>query len=121
MNENNVKRFVVLDNGAIIDLETYGLQSWGDYNSQYGIKVKDNKVYETCWSYGGEWEEDTNEEKLLGTIVYSSNKPFYIKEASSAFLTSKEPDYAEYGADLEKIFDLPKREIELNLSDLGIK
>ena len=107
MKENNVKRFVVLDSGAIIDLETWGLQSWGD-NSQLGIKVKDNKVYETYWSYGGEYEDDVNEETLLGTIVCSSDKPFHVEESSAAFMSTKKPEYTEYGVDLEKIFNLSK-------------
>lgn len=111
MKENNVKRYVILDTGAIIDLETYGLPSWGDGCRQYGIKVKDNKVYETYWSYGGEWEDDINEETLLGTIVYQSDKPFYIEESIAAMLTTKKPVYAEYGVELEKVFNLPKHEV----------
>lgn len=97
--EAKTKRFVVLDTGAIIDLATYGMESWGS-NSQYGIKVKDGKVYETFWSYGGDWEEDIDDEVLLGTIVYQSSKPFRVLEsvASSTFV---KPNYAEYGIDLE--------------------
>lgn len=97
------KRFAVLDTGAIIDLETYGLLSWGD-NYQYSIDIKGNKVYENYWSYGGEWEEDTNEETLLGTIVYSSDKPLFISEASSAIGYTKKPEYVEYGANLKELF-----------------
>lgn len=97
------KRFVVLDTGAIIDLETYGLLSWGS-NHQYGIKVKGNKVYETYWRYGGVWEDDINEETLLGTIVYSSEKPLFISEASSASGYTKQPEYMEYGANLREVF-----------------
>lgn len=104
---NEIKRFVVLDTGAIIDLETWGLNSWGS-DAQYGIKVKGNKVYETFWSYGGEWEDDIREETLLGTIVYQSDNPFYIEESGAAFLATKEPEYAEYGVDLEKIFNSKK-------------
>ena len=117
--EENIepKRFVVLNTGAIIDLDTYGLQSWGS-SHQYGIEIKGNKVYETYWCDGDEWEDDINEETLLGTIVYQSDKPLHIEEASSAILTTKKPDYTEYGADLEKIFDLPKREIEFDISDI---
>lgn len=103
-----IKRFVILDTGAIIDLETWGLTSWGDNYCQYGIEVKGNKVYGTCWYSGNEWEEDINDEILLGTIVYQSDNPFYIKESSAAFLSTKEPEYAEYGVDLEKIFNLKK-------------
>lgn len=99
--EENIKpkRFVVLNTGAIIDLETYGYLSWGQ-NMQYGIDVKGNKVYETYWCWGGEWEEDDNETNLLGTIVYSSDKPLFIKEASSAICYSKKPEYVEYGVDI---------------------
>lgn len=106
-----IKRFVILDTGAIIDLETWGLNSWGS-DAQYGIKIKDNKVYETFWGYMGEYKEDIDETTLLGTIVYSSDKPFYIEEAYSAIRHSKEPEYAEYGADLEKIFNLNKNKEE---------
>ena len=104
---NQIKRFVILDTGAIIDLETWGLNSWGS-DAQYGIKVKGNKVYETFWSYGGEWEDDINEERLLGTIVYQSNNPFYIEESGVSSTIIKHDDYAEYGADLEEIFNLKK-------------
>ena len=102
-----IKRFVILDTGAIIDLETWGLNSWGS-GTQYGIKVEGNKVYQTFWRYMGEYKEDIDETTLLGTIVYSSDEPFYIEEACSALRHSKEPEYAEYGADLEKIFNLNK-------------
>ena len=105
MKKNQIKRFVILDTGAIIDLETWGLHSWGDGYTQYGIKVKGNKVYGTCWHSGNEWEEDINDEILLGTIVYQSDNPFYIEESSAAFLSTKEPEYAEYGVDLEEIFN----------------
>lgn len=97
-----VKRFVVLDNGAIIDLATYGMGSWGS-NDQYGVTVKGNKVYETYWSYGGDWEEDVIGEVLLGTVVYSSSKPFRILE-SSCSPTAAKTECAEYGADLGKAF-----------------
>lgn len=107
MKKNQIKRFVILDTGAIIDLETWGLCSWGS-NTQIGIKVEGNKVYETFWGYMGEYKEDIDETTLLGTIVYSSDEPFYIEEACSATRHSKEPEYAEYGVDLEKIFNLNK-------------
>lgn len=97
-----VKRFVVLDTGAIIDLATYGMGTWGS-NDQRGAEVRGNKVYETYWSYGGEWEEDAEGEALLGTIVYSSDKPFRVLE-SSASSTAAEPDYAEYGVVLDEAF-----------------
>lgn len=97
-----VKRFVVLDTGAIVDLAAYGMGSWGS-TCQYGVKVEGDKVYETYWSYGGEWEEDVEGEALLGAIVYSSDKPFRVLE-SSASPTIAKPDYAEYGVDLEKAF-----------------
>ena len=99
-----VKRFAVLDTGAIVDLAAYGMGSWGSA-CQYSAKVKGDKVYETYWSYGGEWEEDVEGEVFLGTIVYSSDKPFRVLE-SSASSTAAKPDYAEYGADLEKAFGL---------------
>ena len=99
-----VKRFVVLDTGAIIDLATYGMGSWGS-NDQYGVTVKGNKVYETYWSYGGDWEEDVSGDVLLGTVVYSSSKPFRILE-SSCSQTFAKPEYAEYGADLGKAFGM---------------
>lgn len=102
-----IKRFVILDTGAIIDLETWGLNSWGS-DAQYGITIKGNKVYETFWGYLGEHYDEINEENLLGTVVYSSDEPFYIEEACSATRYSKEPEYAEYGADLEKIFNSKK-------------
>lgn len=102
MEKDRIKRYVILDTGAIIDLETYGLQSWGDGYTQYDIKVKDNKVYEEYWIYGGEYEEDINEEALLGTIVYQSNKPFYIKESDATSIIIK-PDYTEYGIDIDKL------------------
>lgn len=104
MKENNVKRYVILDTGAIIDLETYGLQSWGQY-TQYGVEIKDNKVYETYWSWGGEYEDDEYETTLLGTIVYESDKPFFIHEANSAILTTKKLEYSEYGVDIEKLLN----------------
>lgn len=107
MKKNQIKRFVILDTRAIIDLETWGLYSWGS-DAQYGITIKGNKVYETFWGYLGEYYDEINEENLLGTIVYSSDKPFYIEEACSALRHSKEPEYAEYGVDLEKIFNLNK-------------
>ena len=100
--KEEIKRFAVLDTGAIVDLETYGMGSWGS-NDQYGLKVKGGKVYETHWSYGGEWEEDAVGEALLGTIVYSSDKPLRILESSSS-PTAAKPDYAEYGADLGEAF-----------------
>lgn len=112
----NVKRYVVLDTGAIIDLGTYGLQSWGSSN-QYGIEIKGNKVYETYWGYGGEWEDDINEETLLGTIVYQSDKPFYICEAITGEAYSKKPEYSEYGVDLEKLFNLDKSKDKQAASD----
>lgn len=107
-----IRRFVILDTGAIIDLETWGLNSWGS-DAQYGIKIKNNKVYETFWSYGGEWEEDIRDETLLGTIVYQSDKPFHVLESgvSSTHLNS---DYEEYGVDLEKIFNLNKTKEDEN-------
>ena len=105
--KNQIKRFVVLDTGAIIDLETWGLHSWGS-DAQYGIKVKGNKVYETFWSYGGEWEDDIREETLLGTIVYQSDNHFYIEESGVSPTIIKHDDYAEYGVDLEEIFNLKK-------------
>ena len=40
-----VKRFVVLDTGAIIDLATYGMGTWGS-NDQRGAEVRGDKVYE---------------------------------------------------------------------------
>lgn len=92
------KRFVVLDTGVIIDLATYGMGSWGS-NSQYGIKIKGSKVYKIFWEYGGEWQEDINDEVLLGKIVYQSNKPFYVLE-SDVSSTIIKPDYKEYGAKL---------------------
>lgn len=110
MEKDKAKRYVILDTGAIIDLETYGLQSWGDGYTQYGIKIEDDKVYETFWSYGGDWEEDVNDEFLLGTIVYQSDKPFYIKE-SDATLTIIKPDYTEYGVDLDKLFNTNQENI----------
>ena len=97
----HTKRFVILDTGAIIDLATFGMESWGS-NSQYGVEITDNKVYATYWRYGGNWQEDTDDKILLGTIVYQSDKPFYIVE-SDVSSTIKKTDYAEYGADLEKI------------------
>lgn len=94
-----VKRFVVLDTGSIIDLATYGMWSWGSHD-QCGAEVRGNKVYETYWSHGGDWEEDVSGEVLLGTVVYSSSKPFRILESLSSETLLK-PDYKEYGADLE--------------------
>lgn len=95
-----VKRFVVLDTCAIIDLATYGMESWGS-DSQYGIKVKGNKVYGTYWEYRGDLEEDINVECFLGTIVYQSDKPFNVLE-SSVSRTATKPNYSEYGADFGK-------------------
>ena len=100
--KEEIKRFAVLDTGAIVDLETYGMRSWGS-NDQYGLKVKGGKVYETHWSCGGEWEEDAVGEALLGTVVYSSDEPLRILESSSSPTAAKR-DYAEYGADLGKAF-----------------
>ena len=99
-----VKRFVVLDSGAIVDLATYGMGSWGSA-CQYSAKVEGDKVYETYWSCGGEWEEDVEGEVFLGTIVYSSDKPFRVLE-SSASSTAVKPEYAEYGVDLDEAFGL---------------
>lgn len=117
MKKSKIKRFVVLDTGAIIDLETYGLQSWGS-DCQDGLIVKDNKVYETYWRYGGGWEDDIDEETLLGTIVYSSDKPFHIKEANSAILSTKKPDYSEYGVDVEKYFGMENKNGNRNNGNL---
>ena len=100
--KEGIKRFAVLDTGAIVDLETYGMGSWGS-TCQYGVKVKGDKVYETYWSYGGEWEEDVEGEVLLGAIVYSSDKPFRVLE-SSASSTAAKPECAEYGVDLDEAF-----------------
>ena len=97
----HTKRFVILDTGAIIDLATFGMESWGS-NNQYSVEIIDNKVYATYWSYGSRWEEDTDDKILLGSIVYQSDKPFYITE-SDASSTIKKTDYAEYGADLERM------------------
>lgn len=97
-----VKRFVILDTGAIVDLATYGMGSWGS-TCQYSAKVEGDKVYETRWIYGGEWEEDVEGEVFLGTIVYSSDKPFRVLE-SGASQTIAKPDYAEYGVDLDEAF-----------------
>ena len=96
----HTKRFVILDTGAIIDLATFGMESWGS-NSQYGVEITDNKVYATYWRYGGNWEEDIDDKILLGTIVYQSDKPFYIVESDVS--STIKTDYAEYGADLEKM------------------
>ena len=95
-----VKRFVVLDTGAIVDLATYGMGSWGSA-CQYSAKVKGDKVYETYWSYGGEWEEDVEGEVFLGTIVYSSDKPLRVLESGASSTVAK-PEYAEYGVDLDE-------------------
>ena len=97
-----IKRFVVLDTGAIIDLAAYGMGSWGSA-CQYGIEVKGDKVYETYWSWGGDCEEDVEGKVLLGTVVYSSDNPFHVLE-SAASSTAVKPDYAEYGVDLGKAF-----------------
>ena len=97
-----IKRFAVLDTGAIVDLAAYGMGSWGS-PCQYGARVKGDKVYETHWSHGGEWEEDVEGEALLGTVIYPSDKPFRILE-SGASQTIAKPEYAEYGADLGKAF-----------------
>lgn len=97
-----VKRFVVLDSGAIVDLATYGMGSWGS-TCQYGVKVEGDKVYETYWSCGGEWEEDVEGEVLLGAIVYSSDKPFRVLESGTSQTIAK-PDYAEYDVDLDEAF-----------------
>lgn len=94
-----VKRFVVLDTGAIIDLATYGMGSWGSHD-QCGAEVRGGKVYETHWICRGDFEEDVNLEVFLGKIVYSSSKPFYILESFSS-TTLLKPDYKEYGDDLE--------------------
>lgn len=110
MGKDRIKRYVILDTGAIIDLESWGLHWWGS-TEQEGIKVKNNKVYATYWSWGGEWEDDTNEETLLGTIVYSSDKPFHIEEANSAILTTKRPEYSEYGIDLDTLFNTNQENI----------
>lgn len=99
-----VKRFVVLDTGAIIDLATYGMGTWGS-NDQCGAEVRGDKVYETYWSYGGDLEEDVSGEVLLGTVVYSSSKPFRILESLSS-QTLVKPDYKEYAADLGKSFGM---------------
>ena len=97
-----IKRFAVLDTGAIVDLATYGMGSWGSHD-QCGAEVRGDKVYETYWSYGGEWEEDVEGEALLGTVVLSSDEPFRILESRSS-PTAARPDYAEYGADLGEAF-----------------
>lgn len=99
-----VKRFVVLDTGAIIDLDTYGMGSWGSHDQCYA-KVIGGKVYETHWIYRGDFEEDVEGEVFLGKIVYSSSKPFYILESFSS-QTLVNPDYKEYGADLGKAFGM---------------
>ena len=98
------KRFVVLDTGVIIDLATYGMGTWGS-NDQCGAEVRGDKVYETYWSYGGDLEEDVSGEALLGTVVYSSSKPFRILESSRSKTVAK-PECAEYGADLGKAFGM---------------
>lgn len=97
-----IKRFAVLDTGAIVDLETYGMGSWGT-SDQRGLKVRGGKVYETHWSWGGEWGEDDVGEALLGTVAYSSDEPFRILESRSS-PAAAQPGYAEYGADLGKAF-----------------
>lgn len=99
-----VKRFVVLDTGAIIDLAAYGMESWGSHDQCYA-EVRGDKVYETHWIYRGDFdfEEDVNLEVFRGKIVYSSSKPFYIFE-SFCSKTLVKPDYKEYGADLGKAF-----------------
>lgn len=97
-----IKRFAVLDTGAVVDLATYGMGTWGS-NDQCGAEVRGDKVYETYWSYGGDFEEDVEGEALLGTVIYSSDKPFRVLESSASSTTAK-PDYAEYGADLGKAF-----------------
>ena len=94
-----VKRFVVLDTGAVVDLATYGMGSWGSHD-QCGAEVRGGNVYETHWIYRGDFEEAVNAEAFLGKIVYSSNDPFYILESFSSETLVK-PDYKEYGADLE--------------------
>lgn len=100
--KSGIKRFAVLDTGAIVDLETYGMGSWGS-TCQYGAKVRGGKVYETHWSYGGEWGEDDVGEALLGTVAYSSDEPLRILESRSSPAAAKR-DYAEYGADLGEAF-----------------
>lgn len=110
MEKDKTKRYVILDTGAIIDLESWGLHMWG-HLQQEGIKVKNNKVYATYWSCGNEWEDDYYEEFLLGTIVYQSDKPFYIEEANSAILSTRKPEYSEYGVDIDKLFNMNQENI----------
>ena len=97
-----IKRFAVLDTGAIIDLATYGMGSWGSHD-QCGAEVRGGKVYEKRWIYRGDFEEAVDLEAFLGKIVYSSSKPFYILESFSS-QTLVKPGYKEYGADLGKAF-----------------
>lgn len=52
---------------------------------------------------GGDWGEDAVGEALLGTVVYSSDKPLRILESRSSPTAAKR-DYAEYGADLGEAF-----------------
>lgn len=99
-----VKRFVVLDTGAIIDLATYGMESWGS-DDQCCAEVRGGKVYETHWIYRGDFEEAVNLEVFRGKIVYSSSKPFYIFESFGS-KTLVKPDYKEYGADFGKYFGM---------------
>ena len=107
MKNMKYKRYIVIDNGDIIDLKTYGLYSWGD-DVQYHIDIKGDKVYIKSWEYGGEWEDDIIDSTYIGKIVYMSDKPLYIRESPRTYY-DKKIEYQEYGIDVDKLFQLDNR------------
>jgi len=93
----NNERFVVLDTGDIIDTCSWGCQGWGD-SYQTHLEIEGNKVYVTYWTAGDYDYNDEFDKLFLGNIVYSSNKPFLVKES----VLSRTPTitYDEYNLDL---------------------
>lgn len=106
MKAKDIHRYIVLDTGLIIDTCTWGMGSWGDSYCQYGLEFEDDKVYETTWTndYDGE-EMDT---EFLGKIVYSTDIPLQICECISA--RSEQPEYREYGIDVDKYFGMSEKQ-----------
>lgn len=103
--EQYIGRYVVLDDGTIIDTHTWGMHSWGDHK-QHGLDIRGNEVYGTIWmSHEGEEEY---EDYLLGKIVYSTDIPLQVCECISAMSYSTQPKYTEYGIDVDKYFGIGK-------------
>lgn len=76
-NKGRAGRYVITDKGYCIDTEMFGFDTAGSL-SQHNLKIDGKKVYETFWSYGGEYENDYNDEEFLGNIIFETDTKIEI-------------------------------------------